>query len=96
MSRSKEVCITRLRFGKCKLNKCLPVIKRHPDGLCPSCGRDDTVEHLLLECNRFNMAITIADKCNELHIQPTTKNILGDGRLTDVIFGVLSANDVIV
>ena len=36
-SRAKEVALTRLRLGKCKLNYYLYKINLHPDGLCNTC-----------------------------------------------------------
>ena len=49
-SRKKEIKITRLRLGKCKLNKYMHEIKAHPDGLCASCQVPQSIEHILLDC----------------------------------------------
>jgi len=43
-SRQKEVIITRLRLGKCKLNAYLHQIGKNPDGLCYSCNKPETVK----------------------------------------------------
>ena len=48
----------------------------HPDGDCEECGTPDTIEHLLLECSRKNISRTIRNKCQELGIDCTVKNIL--------------------
>ena len=48
----------------------------HPDGDCEECGIPDTIEHLLLECSRKNISRTIRNKCQELGIDCTVKNIL--------------------
>jgi len=93
-NQTKERMVTRLRFGKCLLNKYLQDIKRHPDGRCGQCGRDETVEHLLLECSRFNLAKTLNNKCRDLGLEPTLINILSNASLTDVIYDVLNANHV--
>ena len=49
-NRQKENTLTRLRLGKCKLNKYLFDIKRHPDSNCGNCGVPETIEHILLNC----------------------------------------------
>ena len=38
-SRHKEVIITRLRLGKCRLNAYLHQSGKHPDGLCDICSK---------------------------------------------------------
>ena len=93
-NKSKERMITRLRFGKCLLNKCLQEIKKHPDGRCGCCGRDETVEHLLLECNRFDLAKTLNSKCRDLGLEPTLRNILSNACLSDIIFDTLHTKHV--
>ena len=37
--RRKEITITRLRLGKCRLNMYLKEISAHADGLCENCRR---------------------------------------------------------
>lgn len=48
--RRKEVCISRLRFGRCRLNVFLNQIGCHDDGKCANCDLPETVEHYLLNC----------------------------------------------
>ena len=49
-NRQKERCITRLRLGKCCLNRYLHTMNIHPDGLCAICRVPETIEHSLLNC----------------------------------------------
>ena len=53
-SRRKEILISKLRIGKCALNKHLFLLKRHPDGKCQVYPQEDeNVRHLLMECPAF-------------------------------------------
>jgi len=74
--RKQEVQTTRLRLGRVLLNRWLHTMNLHPDGDCEECGTPDTIEHLLLECSRKNISRTIRNKCQELGIDCTVKNIL--------------------
>ena len=50
MSRRKETLNSRLRLGKCDLNWCLFLMKRHPDGKCEVCTQEDeTVRQSIME-----------------------------------------------
>ena len=42
--------MTRLRLGHCGLAWDLHKIGKHEDGLCGECGKNQTVEHVLMEC----------------------------------------------
>ena len=53
--RRQTVTMTRLRMGHCGLAWDLAKMGKHPDGLC-SCGKKQTVEHVLMECSRFTDA----------------------------------------
>ena len=54
-NRHQETVITRLRLGKCHLNKYLHEIKAHPTGFCNYCNTDETVEHFLMHCHHSNI-----------------------------------------
>jgi ribonuclease HI len=84
-SRHKEVAITRLRLGKCKLNHYLHTINRHPDGLCQICKVPETIEHYLLKC-RNKLTVDILGKCTELNIQPTLQNILNNQEILNCVY----------
>ena len=86
-NRKKEVAITRLRLGKCKLNKYLNTMKCHPDGLCPKCKQMEDIQHYILKCahTTINPKIrTIVESLNndlrKLQI------ILSDKALIDLLY----------
>ena len=54
VSRYLETQFHQLRMGKCfVLNSYLFLIKKHPDGLCPTCKCKEDVDHFLLQCPRY-------------------------------------------
>ena len=86
--RSKEVKISRLRLGKCKLNAYMFEIKLHPNGMCDTCNKLETVQHHILECqNKVSTAVRQA--CSDLKLKPTLTVALSDHRLIDVVFSNL-------
>lgn len=74
--RRQEVQMSRLRLGRVLLNQWLHIMNLHPDGKCEECDVPDTIDHLLLECSRKNISRTIRNKCQELGVESTTRNIL--------------------
>ncbi len=46
-----EDIISRMRFGHTGLNSTLHIMKK--TGRCEHCGLQETVEHILLECPRY-------------------------------------------
>lgn len=53
--RRKEDCIiSRLRLGHTGLNSTMQIIGKHPTGLCEWCGIRETVEHVLIKCNKYS------------------------------------------
>jgi len=89
-SRHREVVITRLRLGKCRLNAYLHQIGKHADGLCQSCCKPETVNHFLTECPHNETCSAVLAACNNLKLSPTIDIILSDSRLHDVILSSLS------
>ena len=72
MSRKDETAITRLRLGRCKLNYYLHAMKCHPDGTCDTRGQQETIRHLLMECQdhstlHFRLNEGTLQNTNELH-----------------------------
>ena len=53
VDRKQTVTMTRLRLGHCGLAWDLAKMGKHPDGLCSTCKRAQTVEHILMDCSRF-------------------------------------------
>jgi ribonuclease HI len=83
-NRSKEVSVSRLRFGKCRLNACLHKMRKHPDGMCQLCHQPETVEHFLTKCQN-DIARALRNKCKEIKADCTTANVLQDTRLIEII-----------
>ena len=52
--RKYETLFSQLRLGLTSLNKYLFRIKREESPECDICQQDETVEHYLLKCRRFN------------------------------------------
>ena len=84
-SRYREVTITRLRLGKCRLNAYLHDMKLHDSGLCDLCDEKETIEHFLLNCTKNNMATHVKLLCRNLKIACDLKTILNNKRVTDAI-----------
>ena len=86
-NRKKEVAITRLRLGKCKLNKYLNTMKCHPDGLCHKCKQMEDIQHYILKCahTTINPKIrTIVESLN--NDLEKLKFILSDKALIDLLY----------
>ena len=87
--RKKETLISRLRLGKCRLNKYLQEIHGHPDGLCQLCQEAETIEHLLLRCKHYEVAEKLQNACTALAIPPSLTNILSSPKLVDLVFDLV-------
>ena len=85
-SRYKEVMISRLRLGKCRLNYYLNVMKCHPTGLCDTCKVPETIEHFLIDCNNSNLCNVLRNKCRQLGIRMSLEALLNSDRLVDILF----------
>ena len=53
--RREEIVLVRLRLGHCGLNGTLKVIGKHATGLCEGCDEEESVEHVLLRCGRYEV-----------------------------------------
>ena len=84
-NRRKENIISRLRLGKCCLNKYLHDINKHPGGCCADCHVPETVEHFLLNCKFNGIPEKVKEKCKEIHMEPSIRNILTKTLLLDLI-----------
>ena len=88
-SRHTDVVITRLRLGKCGLNAYLHQIGKHPDGLCHSCNKSETVSHFLIECPHSATCSAVLAACKNLGISCTIDKILSDNRIHSAIVSSL-------
>ena len=92
--RDKEVTITRLRLGKCRLNFYLHKIGCHENGLCDACGEPETIEHLLLRCQQHNFGEDLKFRCKRLNIEPNIVNILKNPNLIDFTYNLLRQHGI--
>ena len=55
MGRGKkdEDIISRMRFGHTGLNSTLKIIGKHETGRCDYCNRQETIEHVMMECPKY-------------------------------------------
>jgi len=88
--RHKDVVLTRLRLGKCCINAYLHQIGKHPNGLCNSCNKPETITHFLLECPHNETCSAVLAGCNSLGLSPTIDIVLSDSRQYNIITSTLS------
>ena len=84
-SRYKEVTISRLRLGRCRLNYYLNLMSCHVTGLCDTCKVPETIEHYLLNCPQSNLYVLLQDKCDRLGVRMDLESILNNEQLCDII-----------
>jgi len=84
-SRRKEVIITRLRLGKCRLNHYLYEMSKHHDGFCSVCQVPETISHFLLECPTGETCSAVLEACKNLQLTPTLHNILNNTQIHNII-----------
>jgi hypothetical protein len=85
-SRGKEVTITRLRLGKCRLNKYLKDIGVHTTGLCDMCAVPETSEHYLMDCHNSPTKEIIKAICIKENILFHIKDILASQIIIDAFY----------
>ena len=87
-NRAKDVLITRLRFGKCKLNSYLAQIRKAPNADCKyGCRSPETVEHFLMHCSSAGNPVSgkLKMACQTLGLLHDLKTVLTDARLIVII-----------
>ena len=85
----EKTLISRLRLGKCRLNKYLHEIHGHPDGLCQLCQEAENIEHLLLRCKLYDVAEKLQTACVALALPPSLTTILSSPKLVDLVFDLV-------
>ena len=53
LCRKEEILLHQIHLGKCRLNYYLFKINCHEDGLCDMCHEFETIDHFLVQCNKF-------------------------------------------
>ena len=85
-NRSKEVLISRLRLGKCRLNWYLFKMKRHNTGMCDVCNVKETIEHHLLYCKGNDTPQALDIESKRLGLTLSLQTALNEPNLRDIIF----------
>ena len=88
-SRKKDVSVTRLGLGRCKLNYYMHKMGLHDSGLCSTCRRPVTIKHYILECNESNIHQTMQRLCDTNRMECSMKNILNDQMLIDELYRII-------
>ena len=88
--RLKEIAITRLRAGRCRLNKYLHEFKLHDTGLCDQCNVPETIEHHLLYCDTYDMKDVAKNMCLERKLDLSVKSVLSSTEIIDKIYPLLT------
>ena len=83
--RKLEVAITRLRLGKCNLNKYLNDYKIIPSPLCTKCRTREDINHFLTKCKAHNLPQLLKETANKYKIAFNIPNILSKDVLINVI-----------
>ncbi len=52
-TRRDEIVISRMRFGHTRLNSTLYKMGKHDTGRCEFCGQEESVEHVILYCQKY-------------------------------------------
>lgn len=89
-NRRKEVCLTRLRLGVCKLKYYLKLQKNHQSGLCSTCGVEETIVHHLLNCRGNKIGSELRDACALMKIKYDINSVLNNKKTLDIIYSSLS------
>ena len=59
LPRTKQVVLTRIKLGRCRLNHYLHIANCHPTGLCDFCGIKEDIQHFLVDCATGNVATAV-------------------------------------
>ena len=86
VNRKKEVTISRLRLGRCKLNAMLHTMKKHADGLCATCGCREDVEHYIMHCRESKIGETIEMECKKMNLNCNIETALSNVNIIDKFY----------
>jgi hypothetical protein len=84
--RRKEVTITRLRVGRCRLNKYLYDIGVAWSNLCSTCKVPETIEHYLLFCKNSDTKDAIKSTCKKMNVPYEVTHVLNCNEIIDTFY----------
>jgi len=90
--RQKEIQISRLRLGKCRLNHYLYKMGCHETGLCNTCKIPETIDHYLLNCSESNINNKLNEASKRLNVTTDLTTVLSHKTLIDIIYRNIKKN----
>jgi ribonuclease HI len=90
LNRRQERVLTRLRLGKCSLNYYLYKIRKHPTGLCDTCGVEETVEHFLISCSASGIGSRVLELCAGLATPRELGAVLSNRQILEEIYPLIA------
>jgi ribonuclease HI len=91
-NRKKEVALTRLRLGVCKLNYYLHIQRNHDTGLCRTCGVPETIKHYLMSCRGCKIKEVLQTTCIKLNIPFQLDSLLSNTITLNIIYENLTVS----
>ena len=85
-NRQKEITMTRLRFGKNRLNYYMNKINLQVDGMCNYCKVPENTNHYLMNCPASGLNEIIRKKCQEEHINYRIEDVLNREETLETIY----------
>ena len=77
-SKKKDITMTRLRLGRCKLNYYMYKMGLHDNGHCDTCIQPETIEHYLTSCKHSNIGYKLKHRCDSLGLEFPMKTLLSE------------------
>ena len=94
INRRREVTVTRLRFGHCRLNKQLHLMGIHENGLCSQCNVPEDVPHYLLHCDKYNdLRRELVGQATQKNVDVTVRNLLTKPELGEALWSYIRATN---
>ena len=82
---AREVAITKLWFGHCRLTSEMHLIKVHPYGLCDFCNIREDVLHYMIDCFEFiQTQEKLVKALLDTNVREKVTNILGNNDFNKV------------
>ena len=92
--RKKEVIISRLRLGRCRLNAYLHDMDIHTDGLCNTCDTRETIEHFLMSCQQQAiLRIKLENICRAINEPFELKILLSNNECIREIYAFIHGSE---
>ena len=95
--RKKEVIISRLRLGRCRLHAYLHEMDIHTDGLCNTCDIPETINHFLMSCQQqTSLRIKLENVCRAINEPFELRTLLSNNQCIREIYAFIHENEDIM